>query len=119
MYTEIRTYLAKIVQWTQAPDQWALALAANAGGRHDAVLGILRTRCGELVASGNLLYCFVVSDASCGTLLGTLVSDWISPYICCGTDESGMIALNIYSVLLLACGKLLCTAVGGQSQRFD
>jgi len=27
-----------------------------------------------------------------------------------------MIALNIYSVLLLACGNVLCMAVGGQSQ---
>ena len=70
-------------------------------------LGILRTRGGELVASCNLLYCLVTSDASCGTLLGALVLE--RRYrSCCWTDRISppslvvgqMVALNIYSVLL-------------------
>ena len=85
-------------------------------------LGILRTRGGELAASCNLLYCFVASDASCGTLLGALVlerryrsccwTDWISPFIGCGTDD----CIKYLQCATQACGYVLCTAVGGQSQ---
>ena len=73
-------------------------------------LGILRTRGGELVASCNLLYCLVASDASCGTLLGALVlerryrsccwTDRISPpFIGCGTDGCIKIFTVCYSGL--------------------
>ena len=86
-------------------------------------LGILRTRGGELVASCNLLYCLVASDASCGTLLGALVLErryrsccWTDrdqpPFIGCGTDG----CIKYLQCATQACRHVLCTAVGGQSQ---